>query len=124
MHCYAQTNAPIRAAIAVKRIGFILKRIFAMAVAAKTAVRKRETVLSGSLKTEESRAPGLSRTPFAIVMAAAAIRPTAAGFTPERKALVILFSLKRFKKCETREIIMKEGRETPKVAAAAPQKPA
>ena len=80
------------AAITVNKIGLILKRIFATAVAIKSRKDRIEMVVNGLEKSVDKVAPGNTTTPIMMVIAAAAIKPTAAGLIPARKPFMILFS--------------------------------
>lgn len=91
-YIYDSKNAPTIPANTVSKIGFTLNRMLATAAIKKIALPTMEIEPSGFVNIVDQLAPGKSNTPDAMVIAAAAIRPTAAGFTPDRKLFITLFS--------------------------------
>ena len=91
MSPYLTQIAPTMPAITVSRMGLTLKRMFRKAARKKTTAKKTEIVPKGSENRVFRLAPGFSNTPNAIVMAADAINPTAAGFIPKRNDSITLF---------------------------------
>jgi len=116
-------NPPSIPARTVKVIGPNLNLLAPIMVRMKIMRADRLTDLRGSCQSILDNSP-LKIEVSAKKSTAEAIIPTVAGLIPEIISLTVLFSLNLVKKESIKRMIMKDGKATPIVAKAAPEKAA